>query len=315
MGAAGLISIVVPCYNYGRFIEETLRSVQRQDYPHWECIVVDDGSTDDSAERVRPFLADHRMRYHFQENRGLSAARNAGLKLSRGEFIQFLDADDHLSPDKLLRHVEFFAKSPHVDVSYSDYRYFPSDSPDQYFPSLELRHDSAMPRVSGQGMQLLAGLLNANIMPVNAAMVRRSLVDRIGAFDEGLRYLEDWDFWLRAAFSGSEIRYLGDGQGYANIRVHKTSMSGSKRPMLEGELALRKKVAREFIDGVGAIESKRILELNKRYWIRSLVWLMRECELERSRMLQFLRTEPPLIFLKACLRALKKPKARAGIVQ
>src|SRR5690606_40203485 len=97
-----LVSIIVPCYNYGHYLLETLNSVKSQIFKDWECIIIDDGSTDPTAEVAREATRiDRRFRYYYQENKGLAAARNSGILRSRGEFIQFLDADDFISPNKL----------------------------------------------------------------------------------------------------------------------------------------------------------------------------------------------------------------------
>jgi glycosyltransferase involved in cell wall biosynthesis len=97
-----LVSIIVPCYNYGYFLPETLDSILAQSYTKWECIIVDDGSTDNTKDVATTYLiTDQRFRYIYQNNRGLSAARNTGIKLSKGSYIQFLDADDLLQEKKL----------------------------------------------------------------------------------------------------------------------------------------------------------------------------------------------------------------------
>ena len=96
-----LISIVIPCYNYAHHLSETLESVKSQLLEDWECIIIDDGSTDSTPEVSRVYTnADSRFRYYRQENQGLSAARNAGVKKIKGRFVQFLDADDLISPEK-----------------------------------------------------------------------------------------------------------------------------------------------------------------------------------------------------------------------
>src|SRR5437870_12319582 len=101
-----LVSIIVPSYNYAHFIGEALQSIQSQTYSNWECIVVDDGSTDDTGALVRQLAEkDGRIKYVRQENRGLAAARNAGMANSEGVYFQFLDADDLLEPQKLERQV------------------------------------------------------------------------------------------------------------------------------------------------------------------------------------------------------------------
>jgi glycosyltransferase involved in cell wall biosynthesis len=106
--AAPLVSILIPCYNAASWLAETLESALAQTWPHKEIIVVDDGSTDDSAGIARAFVQ-HGMRLIPQPNRGASAARNAALAAPRGDYFQFLDADDLLAPDKLARQMQLAA--------------------------------------------------------------------------------------------------------------------------------------------------------------------------------------------------------------
>lgn len=113
----GLVSIVVPCYNAERFLVETLDSAFAQTYPHTEIIVIDDGSTDGTAELIRSYGG--RVNAEFGPNRGASAARNRGTALARGEFIQYLDADDQLLSDAIERRVAALQETG-ADVAYSD---------------------------------------------------------------------------------------------------------------------------------------------------------------------------------------------------
>src|SRR5262245_41347662 len=99
----GVVSIIIPCYNVERHLAETLESALAQSYPHTEIIVIDDGSTDGTAELIRSYA--DRLRAEFWPNRGASAARNRGTVLARGEFIQYLDADDVLTRDAIAHRV------------------------------------------------------------------------------------------------------------------------------------------------------------------------------------------------------------------
>src|ERR1051326_6198733 len=96
-----LVSIVIPCYNGELFVGEAIASCTNQTYDRIEIVCVDDGSTDHSRSTIHTFMTDRRVKYHYQENMGLSAARNTGMRLAKGEFIHLLDADDILHPDKI----------------------------------------------------------------------------------------------------------------------------------------------------------------------------------------------------------------------
>ena len=118
MSKPALVSIIVPCYNAERFLIETLESAFSQTYPSTEVVAIDDGSTDRTAEIIRSY--GNRVRAEFGPNRGASAARNRGTALARGEFIQYLDADDLLLPEAIERRVNVL-QATGADVAYSDW--------------------------------------------------------------------------------------------------------------------------------------------------------------------------------------------------
>ena len=116
------VSIITPCYNAAPYIETTIASIQQQTLSDWEMIIVDDGSTDNSVEVIQAIIAeDSRIKLIHKENGGSASARNIGLELAKGEFIQFLDADDTIAPDKLQRQVTIM-DAENLDVTYTDYQ-------------------------------------------------------------------------------------------------------------------------------------------------------------------------------------------------
>lgn len=230
------ISIIVPCYNYAHYLIETLNSVKNQIADDWECIIVDDGSTDATAEVAGTFTyADSRFRYYYQENRGLSAARNTGIAYASGRFIQFLDADDLISEKKLLLQKAFMLEHSEIDVSFSEAFYFFSDRPEQRYRSSYIDHQGKrqvstkrwIPQIDAKGAALLRRLFLANIAPVNSMLTRKELIDQVGGFDESFTYMEDWDFWLRCAFEGARFSFFDSEDAFALIRMHEESMSNS----------------------------------------------------------------------------------------
>src|ERR1043165_1519732 len=133
-----LVSVIVPAYNYARYLHDALASVRDQTYQAWECIVVDDASTDDTAKVAAEWAkADGRIRVvgHLM-NKGLPAARNSGVAESRGALLQFLDADDRLLTEKLVRHVRFLEEHPETGVVYSEAGFFRDVDPERLTPSL-----------------------------------------------------------------------------------------------------------------------------------------------------------------------------------
>src|SRR5579863_2245628 len=116
-----LVSVIIPVFNGAGFIAESIESVRRQTHSRFECIIIDDGSTDNTAAVIQKWIAgDWRFSYFYQPNKGLSAARNSGLVRATGEFIQFLDADDILLPSKLEEQLAFMSRVG-SRISYTDY--------------------------------------------------------------------------------------------------------------------------------------------------------------------------------------------------
>jgi glycosyltransferase involved in cell wall biosynthesis len=219
------VSVIIPCYNYGRFLQETVGSLQKQSYQKWEAIIVDDGSVDDTASCVAALAQqDARVRYVYQVNQGVSAARNRGVSLARGEFVLFLDADDLLTPEKLQSHVEHFRRCPRVSISYSKFRYFSDSRPDVYFSNYGLDSCREWSRpVSGLGRKSFPVFVRKNNLPLQAAAFRHSLLREVGLFDQGMRALEDWDYLLRCILRGAYMECLKDKDSMTLIRVHPGS--------------------------------------------------------------------------------------------
>src|ERR1035438_6648430 len=122
-----MVSIIIPCFNHGHFLAEAVESALEQTHSKKEVIIVDDGSTDNTAQVARQF--GDKVRYCWQKNRGLSGARNRGLSEARGEYIQFLDADDLLMPEKLEEQTKALGDSQELRVSYCDFIHGHAENP------------------------------------------------------------------------------------------------------------------------------------------------------------------------------------------
>ena len=225
MAQPDLVSVIIPCYNYGAYVADTIVSLQSQTYENWEAIVVDDGSKDDTGSRVLGLAQnDARIFYVHQKNQGVSVARNTGMAMARGEFISFLDADDLITPSKLRAHVEHFWRCPSVDISFSSLRYFLDGNPGKLFTNYKL--DSVRDRnctISGCGREIFPAFIQQNNLPLQAAMFRRALLQRVGDFDSDMRALEDWDYVLRSILRGACIAGVDDPVAMAMVRVHPGS--------------------------------------------------------------------------------------------
>ncbi len=183
-----LVSVIIPCYNAGRFLPQALKSVYAQTYREWEILLVDDGSTDDTPA-VASAQGD-RIRYFRQENRGAAAARNLGIARARGEFIAFLDADDVWFPAKLETQLRLFFRRPDLGLLYSDcYSINGNGAVTGFYLKRRLsrRRDPA------------AEIFIRDYMPNSTVVVRRSCLDLVGPLDESIILSEDEDLKIRLA--------------------------------------------------------------------------------------------------------------------
>lgn len=181
-----LVSVVIATYNMGRYLPHAVGSALAQSYPEVEVVIVDDGSTDDTPDIVRQWRDHPRVRIHRQANGGQARAKNAGVRLSRGAFVAFLDADDTWLSDKLAWQMPLFEGRPELGVVYSDFERM--DGLGQPLPQGATRLHRGW--VSG-------ALLIENFVGFPTAVVRRAHLERYGAFDESLGMGIDYDLWLR----------------------------------------------------------------------------------------------------------------------
>jgi len=183
-----LISVIIPTYNHGQFIEEAVESVFAQTYKNLEVIVVDDGSTDETKRIIEVF--GDRVHYYYQPNRGPSAARNVGIKKATGEFLAFLDVDDMWMNNKLDLQLQVLKQNPHLGMVACGTNNIDESSAiiNKYILKNFADHDS-----------LLKVLYISQIIPGSSSgvLVRRKCLETVGYFDESIKIGEDWDMWLR----------------------------------------------------------------------------------------------------------------------
>ncbi|GAB4458411.1 MAG: hypothetical protein Kow0070_12010 [Anaerolineales bacterium] len=221
-----LVSVIIPNYNHARFLGGAIRSVLEQTYRPVEVIVVDDGSTDNSGEVAAAF--GDQIRYIYQTNAGLSAARNTGLRAAKGELIGVLDADDMYEPNFLETLVTALQADPQADGVYCGYQFV--DEANNPLPQIENRPVSPA--------DLYPALLDGNFFVPESVFLRRRVYDAVGFFDESLRACEDWDVWLRAA---KQFRLIHSPHILTRHRVLAGSMSTDPLRMLTARLAVLKK--------------------------------------------------------------------------
>jgi len=179
-----LVSVVVPTFNRAGQLGEAIDSVLAQTYPHWELIVVDDGSQDETPRCLAAYS--HPIRTIRQENRGVSAARNRGFQAANGDLIALLDSDDYWLPDKLAVQVALFRQHPSLMLCQTEEIWVRNG-----------RRVNPKARHRKFGGMIFEKTLPLCLISPSAVMLRRALLDEIGLFDERLPACEDYDLWLR----------------------------------------------------------------------------------------------------------------------
>lgn len=195
--AARGVSVVVPAFDSARTLREALESVWQQDYEPLEVLVVDDASRDGTPELLRELARPDLRVLRFQENRGPAAARNAALRVARGLYVAFLDADDAWLPGKLRSQVEAIESDPSVVLVSCDSRY-------EHLDGEPIRRSHAA-RPPACGEDAWKTLLAYNFAPTPTVLAKRSDLLAAGGFDESLDFGEDLDLWIRLALRGKVV--------------------------------------------------------------------------------------------------------------
>ena len=225
------ISIIVPAYNYGRYLEECLDSVLRQSHANWECIIVDNGSTDTTRDVATAFTRrDPRFIYHYTEQKGVSFARNLAVTLSTGAYIFPLDADDKIAPTYLEKAVAILAPQAAIKVVYCEAELFGAVSRHWVLPAYSFKN-----------------LLIENSI-FSSAMYRKADFEAAGGYNENMKEgFEDWDFWIRLLKSGGEVYKISEILFYYRIRPgsRNNSLDRGKQLRLRRQIVENHKEAYE----------------------------------------------------------------------
>jgi len=203
------ISVIIPTYNRYEFLKRALASVFTQTYKPSEIIVIDDGSTDNTSDIKQDFPT---VKYFYQENSGVSSARNLGIKKASYEWVAFLDSDDEWHQDKLKEQVLFHKQNPNILMSYTDERWV-RDAKEVKIPK----------KFKKYGGYIFEECLSHCIIAPSASIVHKDLFDKVGLFDEELEVCEDYDLWLRIALE-NEIG-LVDKKLIIKYAGHKNQLS------------------------------------------------------------------------------------------
>lgn len=223
-----LVSVVIPVYDGVDFVDRAVRSVLSQDHAAVEAVVVNDGSRDGTGDLVDALArADERVRVVHKENAGLAAARNTGIEHARGQYLNFLDADDWLLDHKLTTQLAALENAEGSDLVYSDYvKVRESDGSEFEVPR-------GVPPVPFPDLYVYRNWF-APMVP----LLRRRLVDAVGGFDDGFRAAEDWDYWLRCA---RRTRFVYVPGVVAKYRLHEAQMHRDHDRMNEAHRRLATK--------------------------------------------------------------------------
>jgi glycosyltransferase involved in cell wall biosynthesis len=184
-----LVSVVMAAKNYGRFIAQAIDSVLEQTHTDWELLIIDDGSSDHTARVVEPYLIDKRIRYVPSDTLGQPRAKNLGYRLSRGQYIAYLDADDAWAPTKLQKQLHRFERNPVLGVVASDRLLMDDQGNTRPAPA-------SPPMPYGD---ILTQVFLKNRLCFSSVMIRREVFEHLGAFDPQLDVAIDYDLWLRVA--------------------------------------------------------------------------------------------------------------------
>ncbi|MGZ3777530.1 MAG: glycosyltransferase family 2 protein [Mucilaginibacter sp.] len=223
-----LVSIIIPAYNSGKYLGETIRSVMRQTWPNTEIIIVDDGSADNSLEIAKKHQND-RVKVIGQANKGASGARNRGIKEAKGDYIQFLDADDLLAPDKIEKQLKAIVNDPNT-MAYGALVRFSKES--------EIASKEAggfLTRDYASGKDLLYDLFGGNsathtggMIALHAWLTPAQIIRDAGGWNETVTVDDDGEFFCRVVLKAEKIKYVKDAVCYYRKHEHNENLSAQK---------------------------------------------------------------------------------------
>lgn len=182
-----IFSIVIPTFNRKPFLRKAIDSVINQSFKDWELIITDDGSMDETEDLVKNYK-DQRIKYFYQENKGVANARNNCIKKSNGEYICPLDSDDWWHEDKLKIQTEYFKKYPQYKIFHTQELWYRNGT----LLNQKKKHEKPNQIIFPQCLKLCC-------VSISTAIIHKTIFDELGLFDETLPACEDYDFWLRVS--------------------------------------------------------------------------------------------------------------------
>ncbi len=218
------ISVIIPCYNQGKYLDDAVNSVLRQTYQDFEIIVINDGSTDKYTNDLLKNYNKPKTEVYSTKNQGLASTRNYGFKLSKGEFIQFLDADDILDSKKFEKQINIFRNNDSIDVSYSDYTYYYEDTKEYSEPQMK--------EILGKNPfeDFVYKWQRGISIPIHCSLFRRKVFNNSGPFISGFKAIEDWIMWVDISSRKCKFQYLDEN--LAVYRIQQDNMTKNESFMI-----------------------------------------------------------------------------------
>jgi glycosyltransferase involved in cell wall biosynthesis len=231
MGSMPTISVIIPAYNQAIYLPDAINSIINQTFEDWECIIVNDGSSDNTHEVIQSYLSNNKFIYITQPNRGLAAARNRGIDESSGKYVQFLDADDVIEHTKLEKQLLFLLNKNELALSYTDY--FSSSENNLNNPCPEGRYLPPVFLLKNKLHDLILRWETEISIPVHCFIFDARFFNEFKIrFDESLPNHEDWDCWMNIFRLRPSVQYIPEK--LATYRIHKDSMMHDWRLMKAG---------------------------------------------------------------------------------
>ena len=274
-----LVSVIIPTYNRSRLLRLAVESVLAQTYPHVEVIVVDDGSTDDTAKVMAQYAG--RVTHIRQANQGVAAARNRGIQAASGEYLTCLDDDDLLLPTKLERQVRVLVSRPGIGLVHCRF-YFANGDGDNLYKA----------KLLPEG-EILKELIGNNFIWSGAPLVRRHCFDRVGLFDEEISSVTaDWEMWLRIAQAGYRFACVQEILGV--YRVHQQSMMSDVAKLERGVFAVLERAFSNSNVPAEAVAVKDQIYGDFRAWISCRYYAARQWDDAQRNLSETLALHPHL---------------------
>lgn len=304
------VSVVIPTFNCATYLPSAIDSVLNQSFNDFEILVVDDGSTDGTIDRLRQY-AKH-IHYVYQENAGASAARNRALSLSTGEYIAYLDADDVWYPTKLERQIAFLDTNKEYGLVHSDVSVI-----DEQDEIIHRQFNSETARSVPQGSCMLELLQHSHIQTLTV-VERRDCFQKVGGFDDRIPIAQDYLHWIMIALEGWKFGYIKEPLG--KYRWRRGSLMAGRRRLLEdyeriyaillNETTLGSRYGKQAIE----IVEKRIISVQRD--LARVHYAEGHNTMARRRLASLIQQTPldPTLYLdllKACLPSFLHVKLRA----